>query len=203
MSRTITVNALIDALRRAKLLIRVNGGAYSEDITGITYNSNDIEAGYLFVCKGAHFREEYLKAALAAGASCYVSEELYGYGTLICPEIIVSDIRAAMSVIAQTYYGILSDSLRVIGITGTKGKSTTTYFVRSILDESMAAVGGHRTAICSGIENYDGVIEEESHLTTPEIMELYQHMDNALRSAIEYMTMEMGMNIFIPIKQYQ
>ena len=192
MSRTITVNALIDALRRAKLLIRVNGGAYSEDITGITYNSNDVEAGYLFVCKGAHFREEYLKAALAAGASCYVSEELYGYGTLICPEIIVSDIRAAMSVIAQTYYGILSDSLRVIGITGTKGKSTTTYFVRSILDESMAAVGGHRTAICSGIENYDGVIEEESHLTTPEIMELYQHMNNAVNSGIRYLTMEVS-----------
>ena len=192
MSRTITVNALIDALRRAKLLIRVNGGAYSEDITGITYNSNDVEAGHLFVCKGAHFREEYLKAALAAGASCYVSEELYGYGTLICPEIIVSDIRAAMSVIAQTYYGILSDSLRVIGITGTKGKSTTTYFVRSILDESMAAVGGHRTAICSGIENYDGVIEEESHLTTPEIMELYQHMNNAVNSGIRYLTMEVS-----------
>ena len=192
MSRMITVNALIDALRRAKLLVKVNGGAYSGDITGVTYNSKEAKAGYLFVCKGAHFREEYLKAALAAGASCYVSEDLYGYGTMICPEIIVSDIRQAMSVIAQVYYGRLSDSLRVIGITGTKGKSTTTYFVRSILDESMAAVGGHRTAICSGIENYDGVIEEESHLTTPEIMELYHHMDNALNSGIRYMTMEVS-----------
>ena len=104
MSRTITVNALIDALRRAKLLVKVNGGAYSEDITGVTYNSREVEAGYLFVCKGAHFREQYLKDALAAGASCYVSEDLYGYGTLICPERIVWDIRRAMPVIAQAYY---------------------------------------------------------------------------------------------------
>ena len=192
MSRTITVNALIDALRRAKLLVKVNGGAYSEDITGVTYNSREVEAGYLFVCKGAHFREQYLKDAIAAGASCYVSEDLYGYGTLICPEIIVSDIRLAMPVIAETYYGRLSDSLRVVGITGTKGKSTTAYFVRAILDDSMAAVGGHRTAICSGIDNYDGVIEEESHLTTPEIMELYQHMNNAVNSGIRYMTMEVS-----------
>ena len=97
-----------------------------------------------------------------------------------------------MPVIAETYYGRLSDSLRVVGITGTKGKSTTAYFVRAILDDSMAAVGGHRTAICSGIDNYDGVIEEESHLTTPEIMELYQHMNNAVNSGIRYMTMEVS-----------
>ena len=56
----------------------------------------------------------------------------------------------------------------------------------------MAAAGGRRTAICSGIDNYDGVIEEESHLTTPEIMELYQHMNNALNSGIRYMTMEVS-----------
>jgi UDP-N-acetylmuramoyl-L-alanyl-D-glutamate--2,6-diaminopimelate ligase len=56
----------------------------------------------------------------------------------------------------------------------------------------MAATGGKRTAVCSGIDNYDGVIEEESHLTTPEIMELYTHMDNALKSGIEYLTMEVS-----------
>lgn len=107
-------------------------------------------------------------------------------------EIIVSDIRKAMPIIAKTFYGDLSEELKVVGVTGTKGKSTTAYYMRYILDEYMAGTGGKRSAICSGIDNYDGVIEEESHLTSPEIMELYMHMNNALDSGIEYMTMEVS-----------
>jgi len=180
----------------------------SKAVTGVTYNSREAGKGSLFVCKGAHFKEQYLEDSIAAGAVCYVREDPDGAAALSCSidsnaagnfavrpgciGITVSDIRKAMPVIAETYYGKLSDRLRLVGITGTKGKSTTAYFMRYILDDYMAAGGGRRTAICSGIDNYDGVIEEESHLTTPEIMELYQHMDNALRSGIEYMTMEVS-----------
>ena len=67
--------------------------------------------------------------------------------------IYVSDIRKAMPIIAETFYGKLSDKLRMIGITGTKGKSTTSYFMRYILDDYMAEQGKPRTAICSSIEN--------------------------------------------------
>ena len=180
----------------------------SKAVTGVTYNSREAGKGSLFVCKGAHFKEQYLEDSIAAGAVCYVREDPDGAAALSCSidsnaagnfavrpgciGITVSDIRKAMPVIAETFYGKLSDRLRLVGITGTKGKSTTAYFMRYILDDYMAAGGGRRTAICSGIDNYDGVIEEESHLTTPEIMELYQHMDNALRSGIEYMTMEVS-----------
>ena len=185
------------------------------DVKGITYNSREAAEGTLFVVKGAHFREQYLNDAIESGAVCYVredpdapetadcrlvsDEEAKAAGRRICDkaknnclDIWVRDIRKAMPVIAETFYGKLSDDLSVVGITGTKGKSTTAYFMRYILDDYMAGTGGRRSAICSGIDNYDGVIEEESHLTTPEIMELYQHMNNALNSGISYMTMEVS-----------
>ncbi len=187
----------------------------SLEVKGVTYNSREAAEGTLFVVKGAHFREQYLNDAIEQGAVCYVredpdapeggscsivsDEEASAAGKRIaerakgsCLDIMVRDIRKAMPVIAETFYGKLSDELRLVGITGTKGKSTTAYFMRYILDDYMAASGGKRSAICSGIDNYDGVIEEESHLTTPEIMELYQHMSNALNSGISYMTMEVS-----------
>lgn len=185
------------------------------EVKGVTYNSMEAAEGTLFVVKGAHFREQYLSDAINKGAVCYVredpdapetaacsivsDEEAAAAGKRItdkakasCVDIWVRDIRKAMPVIAETFYGKLSDDLCMVGVTGTKGKSTTAYFMRYILDDYMAASGGHRSAICSGIDNYDGVIEEESHLTTPEIMELYWHMNNALNSGIRYMTMEVS-----------
>ena len=182
----------------------------SAEVSGITYNSREAKPGILFVVKGAHFREQYLEDAIAAGAVCYVREDPKGTAAASCSidgtvqadesfpvrpgciGITVTDIRKAMPFIAETFYGKLSDELTMVGITGTKGKSTTAYYMRYILDDYMTQTGGKRTAICSGIDNYDGVIEEESHLTTPEIMELYQHMDNALKSGIRYMTMEVS-----------
>ena len=187
----------------------------AREVKSVTYNSKEVSEGALFVVKGAHFREQYLNDSIEKGAVCYVREESSAAGdaecrivseeeaaaagkriieraNASCLDIRVKDIRKAMPVIAETFYGKLSDDLCMVGITGTKGKSTTAYFMRYILDAYMAGTGGRRSAICSGIDNYDGVIEEESHLTTPEIMELYQHMSNALKSGIGYMTMEVS-----------
>lgn len=191
MERKVKLTDFVKALERAGLLKEADG-ANGSIVSSVTYNSKEAGEGTLFVCKGAHFKAQYLQDAIDAGAAGYVTAAPYGLGSEECPEILVSDIRVAMPVIAETFYGRLSDELTMVGITGTKGKSTTAYFMRYILDDYMAATGGKRTAICSGIDNYDGVIEEESHLTTPEIMELYQHMNNALSTGIKYLTMEVS-----------
>ena len=193
-NRIVKIKDFTDAFDKAGLLVSasIDPEFTDKSVSGVTYNSKEVSQGYLFTVKGAHFREQYLKDALGAGAACFVREKTPETEIYDDRGIYVTDIRKAMPVIAETFYGRLSDRLRVIGITGTKGKSTTSYFMRYILDDHMAMSGKPRTAICSSIENYDGVIDEESRLTTPEIMELYRHMDNALNCGIEYMTMEVS-----------
>jgi len=194
--RIITVKDIAAALGTAGMLRRTDppaeGPSGDTAVTGVTYNSREVSEGTAFVCKGAHFREQYLKDAMDAGASCYITGTEYGLGKEGCPELLVEDIRKAMPVIAETFYGDLSEELTLVGITGTKGKSTTTYYMRYILDDWLEASGENKSAVCSGIYNYDGVIDEESHLTTPEILELYTHMDNALKSGIHYLSMEVS-----------
>lgn len=155
----------------------------------ISYNSSDVRENTLFVCKGAHFKEEYLYNALEKGARCYVSEVKREHPA---DYIIVNNIRRAIALIANFYYENVWDKLNLIGLTGTKGKSTTAYFVKYILDEYMKSEGKPKTGIVSSIDTYDGVIFKESHLTTPEQFELQRHFKNAVDSDIEYMTMEVS-----------
>lgn len=158
----------------------------------ISFDSQDIRYNTLFICKGAHFKREYLKDALDEGAFAYISETKYDNVDLNTPYIIVSDIRKAMILIADLYYNKVWENLTVIGITGTKGKSTTTYFLKYIIDEYMKDIGRPESAVISGIDNYDGIIKEESHLTTPEAMDLYKHFDNAVSSGIKFLSMEVS-----------
>ena len=162
------------------------------DVRYISFDSQDVQYGTLFVCKGAHFRAEYLAGALEKGAFAYVSENRYDNVPEDVPFILVNDVRKAMVIIANTYYNDVWKDLTVIGITGTKGKSSTTYFMKYILDDWMKAEGKPETAVISGIDNYDGIIKEESHLTTPETMDLYRHFDNAVTSNIEFASMEVS-----------
>jgi UDP-N-acetylmuramyl-tripeptide synthetase len=174
------------------LLVRISpaDGADGRAVTVLCYDSREARAGALFLCKGARFSEAYLRRAVAAGAVAYVSESEYaGAGA---PALIVSDIRAALAALADFHFGEAWRALKLAGVTGTKGKSTTAFYIKSVLDDMQAARGGKPAAILSGIENFDGVIREESHLTTPETLELHAHCRNAVESGMEYMVMEVS-----------
>ncbi len=163
--------------------------AADTDICHISYNSQDIKDGTLFICKGAHFKDEYLVDAVARGTVCYIAERKMDTD---CDYIIVSDVRKAISLVADMFYDKAYEKIGLIGITGTKGKSTTTYFMRYILDEYMKAQGKPASGIISSIDTFDGVENFESHLTTPEPIELYRHFDNASKTGLSYMTMEVS-----------
>ena len=158
-------------------------------INKVCYNSNDVEKDTLFVCKGVKFKEEYLKDAIVKGAIAYITETKYSEDI---PCILVSDIQKSLAIVAKMYFNNPTDKLNMIGITGTKGKSTTAYYVKSILDSYMKEVDGTDTAILSSINNYDGKTNVESVLTTQESYEIEKYARNAVDSNLKSLVMEVS-----------
>ena len=144
----------------------------------------------LFVCKGVKFKEEYLRSAMEQGAFAYVSEREYPAVPLPC--IRVTDIRQAMGLLADRAYGHPSGALRITGITGTKGKTTTAYYIKSIVDTWLAAQGHRESALLSTIVTDDGLERKPAKLTTPEPLDLQRHLSNAVTAGADYLTMEVS-----------
>lgn len=155
----------------------------------VSYNSKEVVPGTLFLCKGAHFKSDYLAAAARRGAFAYISETAYPQVDLPC--ILVRDMRQVIAPLAVKYYNDPARKLKVIGITGTKGKSSTAYYLKYILDKHLAPKG-QTCGVISSIDTWDGVERFESHLTTPEPLELQKHFANALASGMEYLVMEVS-----------
>ncbi len=185
-----TFSDYIKCLEQAGLLLEADtAGREAMGILGLTYNSKAVTEGTLFICKGAAFKEDYLKEAVQRGAAAYVSEKKYNVNI---PCILVSDIRKAMPYLADLYFCRPWEDLKLTGITGTKGKTTTVYYIKAIIDDYMAATGGRESAELSSSDVYDGVVKSISHITTPECVELMEHFRHAVDSDIEYLEMEVS-----------
>ncbi len=159
-------------------------------VTLVSYHSQKVIPGTLFLCKGAAFRVAYLMEAVRRGAFCYVSERPYPEAPIPCLQ--VKDIRAAMGLMADLAYGHPSGKLRITGITGTKGKTTTAYFLKSILDLWLEEQGRRESALLSTIVTDDGVYRAPAKLTTPEPLELQEHLFHAASVEAGYLTMEVS-----------
>lgn len=154
------------------------------NFTHITFNSKEVVLNSLFICKGKSFKKEYLMNAISNGACAYLSEVDY---EVDIPLVLVDDVRKAMPKIANQHYSRPYQHFTLIGITGTKGKSTTTYLLRKIFETE-----GKKTGILSSIDIYDGIVNQESRLTTPESVDLFKHFNNAKKSNLDYLVMEVS-----------
>jgi len=181
----------ISVLTRENLIAEVNidEDILSTEIECLSYDTRSMKGRTLFICKGAGFKPEYLLTAIRGGAVAYIADKKYDVDF---PVIVVTNVRKAISVLAKFHFNHACDKLTTVGITGTKGKSTTAYFMRYILNEYFAAEGRKSCAIISSIDTYDGVQNFESHLTTPEAIELFEHFDNAVKSGITHLVMEVS-----------
>ena len=162
-------------------------------VTGAACDSRDVRPGNIFCCKGAAFSPAYLTSAIEAGASCYLCDEAHAAelaevapGT---PALVSSNVRRAMGLVSAEAWGRPDRSLPVVGITGTKGKSTVAYMLRGIIDgrEPYAHAG-----VMGSIDTFDGIESFESHNTTPEAPEMWRHIANAREAGLSHMVMEVS-----------
>lgn len=156
----------------------------------VSCDSQLVIPGTLFLCKGARFKVDYLRDAMEKGAFAYVSETPYPDVPLPC--IPVTDIRTAMGLIADLAYRHPSGRLQITGLTGTKGKTTTAYYIKSILDCYLAGQGRRESALLSTIVTDDGVERRPAKLTTPEPLDLQRHLHNAASVDAGFLTMEVS-----------
>ena len=156
----------------------------------VSYDSREVVPGTLFLCKGAHFKAEFLAMAQDKGAVAYVSQTPYPDSPLPC--LRVNDMRRTIAPLADLYFGHPSGELKVIGVTGTKGKSSTAYYLKYILDEFLAERGKPESGMISSIDTYDGRERFESHITTPDALDLQRHFAHAVEADIPYLTMEVS-----------
>lgn len=187
-----TLEAYAQLLQNARMMKEFYScGKEDAQIEYLTYDSREVVEGTLFICKGAAFKAEYLDAAIRKGAVAYVSEVKYDTEVDV-PYFLVDDIRKAMPYLAEKFNNAPWKSLNIVGIGGTKGKSTSAYYMKAIVDDYMEATGGKESAVISSIDIYDGVIKKESHITTPEAVELQEHFRHAVESGISYVEMEVS-----------
>src|SRR5438552_5135529 len=164
----IPLNRITAALTAAELLVEVRG-KLPDEITSVDDDSRRVERGSLFVAVRGSERDghEYLDHAREAGAAAAVVEDARRASM---PAIVVRDGRKAAAVVAAAAYDWPVRALRLIGVTGTNGKTTTARMLRHLLgkpNHRAASIGTVGTLIGS-----EGRSLEDAGLTTPGPIEL-------------------------------
>lgn len=158
-------------------------------IEAIVYDSRKVKLGTLFVAiKG--FKTDghlFIESAVQNGAAVVVCEAIPVQRHAPCVYLKVEDSRKALAKLAKAFYGNASDRLTIIGVTGTNGKTTTTFLIKSILDAS-----GIRAGLIGTIAYQIGNEVLEAERTTPEAVELHAFFDKMVKMGCTHCVMEVS-----------
>ncbi len=155
----------LDALAAEVSGARVVGDG-SVDVESLAYDSRKVEPGTLFFCVPGEKVDghEFGAAAVEAGAAALVVERELEVDVA---QVVVPDARAAMAPLAARFWGDPTGELRVVGVTGTNGKTTTAFLLREILEAA-----GVQCGLLGTVRQVVGGVEEEVERTTPEAIDL-------------------------------
>lgn len=157
-----------------------------DNYTGIEYDSRKIKAGNIFVALEGAVSDghNYIEQAVKNGAECILVSKRVE--TLFPVKyILIKDLRKKLGTIASNFYNWPQKQLKIIGITGTNGKTTTTYILESIL-------GSEKTARIGTVEYKIGNEVIEAPNTTPESLDIVKMCKKAVEKGIEYLVMEVS-----------
>ena len=135
-----TLDELISPIH-GRLGVLERTGDQRVTITDLTDDSRKVGPGSLFVAVPGERVDghQYLDSVVAAGAAAVVVQRSGEAGSIPC--VRVEDSRAALGILGSRFYGDPSSSLRMVGVTGTNGKTTTTYVVKTMLEAAQRQVG--------------------------------------------------------------
>ncbi len=161
-----------------------------EEVSGLAYRSDKVVPGDVFFCIVGFTTDghSFAQDAINRGAKVLVVErKLYLADATDVTLVVVSDSRKAMACAAANYYDHPSARMQLVGITGTNGKTTTTYLV-----DAIARCAGQRTGIIGTIGNtINGVFEKSEH-TTPESPDLQKLFARMVKEGVDVAAMEVS-----------
>ncbi|MDM0721194.1 UDP-N-acetylmuramoyl-L-alanyl-D-glutamate--2,6-diaminopimelate ligase [Clostridium perfringens] len=163
-------------------------GNEESKVQNIRYDNRKIEQGDAFVCvKGFKVDgHSFIGDAIKKGAKTLIVQEDVSAQEDITI-IKVRDTRKALAIMSSNYFGNPKDKLKIIGITGTNGKTTSAFIIKSILEKA-----GFMTGLIGTIANYIGNKKVDAVRTTPESYELHELFKNMVDAGVEYCVMEVS-----------
>ena len=157
------------------------------EIKGIEFDSRKVKSGYIYICINGFNVDGhiYAKPAIENGAVAIIAER--ELDDIDAPQLIVDNSRRAFAICASAWFGNPSKDLKIIGITGTNGKTTTSHMLKTVLDEN-----GIKTATVGTIGTYIDNKVYSQKLTTPDPMELQEIFALARDKGCQVVVMEVS-----------
>ena len=185
-------------MKLKEMLVGLEGlkakGDLDVEIKGISSNSKELKEGDLFVAiKGFEVDgHKFVNDAIEKGASAIIIEEGCDLKSFDVPKelsvVMAKDTRKALAIVSSNFYGNPSKKFKLIGVTGTKGKTTTTFMIKEILEKA-----GKKVGLIGTIATYiNGKKLKDSDRTTPESLELQQLFSQMVKEGVEVVVMEVS-----------